>query len=341
MEDIKFDLNDITLVPAELSSINSRTLVNTKYDTGYLPLIVSPMDSVINSSNNHIFIDNNLLTCSIRTKNIEINSEYTFNGVSLQQFEELALGKSTMIGTLNNFGILVDIASGNLLKLYNLVIEFKKIYPEISLMIGNIANPKTYAKYCEILTDIDFIRCSIGSGSVCTTGSNTGIYYPMGSLIKECFEESCKFNSPPKIVADGGFINFDDIIKVLNLGADMVMLGSILAKSLEACGDVYLDNVLVNTNKLELFNTGHKMYRNYRGMSTKEVQKSLGKEVLTTSEGISTKVEVGYTLKTWIENFDAYLRSAMAYSDCLTLKDFVGNQNYIHITDQAIKRYKK
>ena len=86
MEDIKFDLNDITLVPAELSSINSRTLVNTKYDTGYLPLIVSPMDSVINSSNNHIFIDNNLLTCSIRTKNIEINSEYTFNGVSLQQF---------------------------------------------------------------------------------------------------------------------------------------------------------------------------------------------------------------------------------------------------------------
>ena len=158
MEDIKFDLNDITLVPAELSSINSRTLVNTKYDTGYLPLIVSPMDSVINNSNNHIFIDNNLLTCSIRTKNIEINSEYTFNGVSLQQFEELALGKSTMIGTLNNFGILVDIASGNLLKLYNLVIEFKKIYPEISLMIGNIANPKTYAKYCEILTDIDFIR---------------------------------------------------------------------------------------------------------------------------------------------------------------------------------------
>lgn len=132
--------------------------------------------------------------------------------------------------------------------------------------------------------------------------------------------------------------NINDII-VHN--SDYVMIGSILAKSLEACGDVYIDNVIVNTTKAELFNMGHKMYRKYRGMSTKEVQKSLGKEILTTSEGISTNVEVEYTLKTWLENFDAYLRSAMSYSDCLNLKDFIGKRNYIHITEQAIKRYKK
>jgi hypothetical protein len=76
-------------------------------------------------------------------------------------------------------------------------------------------------------------------------------------------------------------------------------------------------------------------------MSTKEVQISLGKENLTTSEGISKMVPIEYKLSGWIENFDDYLRSAMSYSDCLTLKDFVGNQNYIHITEQAIRRYKK
>lgn len=251
-QNIKFDLNDITLVPAELSSIDSRTNVNTKYDTGFFPLIVAPMDSVIDNNNNHIFNENKLLTCSIRQKNIQINSKYNFNGISLQQFEELALGKSAMIGSLNNVGILVDIASGNLLKLHNLVIEFKKIYPEIPLMIGNIANPKTYAKYCEILTDIDYIRCSIGSGTVCTTASNTGIYYPMGSLIEECYEYSCQFNSPPKIVADGGFRNFDEIIKALNLGCFLPNMQVNTSKGLKCIKNIKIgDLVYTHNGKLQ------------------------------------------------------------------------------------------
>lgn len=338
--DIKFDLDDITIVPAELSSIYSRSLVSTKYDTGKLPLIVSPMDTVIDDENVKLFKDNNLVTCSVRTTGYIQSSIYDFIGLSLQQFEVMTTGQCDDY-VFNSPGFLVDIASGNLLKLYNLVIEFKNKYPNKPLMIGNIANPSTYRKYCEILTDIDYIRCSVGSGTVCTTGSNTGIYYPMGSLIKECYDISCGFSSPPKIVADGGFRNFDDIIKALNLGCDYVMIGSLFAKSLEACGDVYHLDTIINTDKEEMFRTGHKLTRKYRGMSTKEVQISLGKENLTTSEGISKMVPVEYTLSRWIENFEDYLRSAMSYSDCLTLKDFVGNQNYIHITEQAMHRYKK
>lgn len=343
MQNIKFDLNDITLVPETLSTIDSRSLVETKYGIGKLPLIVSPMDTVINNDNVSVF-SNNLLTCSVRTTGYLQSQLYDFIGLSLQQFEGMTLGQCDDY-VFSSPGFLVDIASGNLLKLYNLVIKFKEKYPTIPLMIGNIANPETYRKYCEILTDIDMVRLGIGGGSACTTAANTAIHYPMGSLIKECFDISCKFNSAPKIVADGGFRNFDDIIKALNLGADYIMLGGILAKTIEACGDCYEKHPfgytkVDNKAKSKLFEQGE-LFRKYRGMSTKDVQKSLGKDILTTSEGISKMVPVEYTLSGWIENFDAYLRSAMAYSDCLTLNQFIGKQNYIHITEQAIQRYKK
>lgn len=375
--DIKFDLNDITIVPAVFSEIDSRKLVKINFDNGTLPIIVAPMDTVIDDENVKLFKDNNLVTCSVRKdKSFLVSSLYDFIGLSLTQFESLVSDPSDDY-VLSNKGFLVDIASGNLLKLYNLVIEFKKKYPNIPLMIGNIANPETYREYCKILTNIDFIRCSVGSGTVCTTGSNTGIYYPMGSLIKECYDISVTVNQKrnkesddiilkkytPKIIADGGFKNFDDIIKALNLGADYVMLGGILAKTLEACGEVYCEDFrfpgdpyhlekikidpsydhtkIPNNKKIDYFLKGFNLTRKYRGMSTKEVQKSLGKEKLTTSEGISKRVHIEYTLTGWIENFDSYLRSAMAYSNCLTLDDFIGKQNYVHISEQAIQRYKK
>lgn len=225
--------------------------------------------------------------------------------------------------------------------LYDLVKLFKSMFPNVPLMVGNIANPETYKIYCDILTEIDYIRLSIGSGSACLTGANLGVYYPMGSLIDECYQISATFNSAPKIVADGGFRNYDDIIKALNLGADFVMLGGIFAKTLDACGDVYFKGIKVTNSKYFLFKHGFKLYRKYRGMSTKEVQRSVGKSILKTSEGISFTTPVKYTLESWTNNFIDYLKSAMSYSDSLTVKDFIGKRNFIQITSNAIKRYKK
>ena len=85
----------------------------------------------------------------------------------------------------------------------------------------------------------------------------------------------------------------------------------------------------------------YKLYRKYRGMSTKDVQRSIGKTILKTSEGISYQTPVEYTLEKWVDNFCAYLKSAMSYCDCRQLKDFVGKRNFIHISTNAIKRYKK
>lgn len=345
MTNIKFDLNDISLVPAVLSTIRSRKELKIEYDgpkerkTGLssrFPLIVSPMDTVINDKNTMSFYG--MLTCSIRKETPEYTAKYSFISVSFEQFIAMCDEEKAPQTCL---GILIDIANGHMKDLYDYVQIFKTNNPNIPLMVGNIANPETYRAYCNILTDIDFVRIGIGGGSACTTSANTSVHYPMGSLIKECYDISATMSSAPMIVADGGFRNFDDIIKALNLGADYVMIGGIFAKTLEACGDVYWKGIKVTKFKWWMFKHGFKLQRKYRGMSTKEVQKSFGNTTLKTAEGISYWTPVDTYLYKWVENFQDYLKSAMSYCGAHTIQEFVGQQNNIHISEQAIKRYKK
>jgi NAD(P)H-dependent flavin oxidoreductase YrpB (nitropropane dioxygenase family) len=165
----------------------------------------------------------------------------------------------------------------------------------------------------------------------------------MASLIKECYGLSCTLDKPAKIVADGGMQNYSDIIKALALGADYVMVGSLFNKAIESCGDNYLWGKIRVSQKIAEFAYKNKIpvYKKFRGMSTKEVQKKWGKQVLTTSEGVVRVRKVEYTLAQWVENFEAYLRSAMSYTDSADLQEFIGGVETIQITNNAYNRFKK
>jgi NAD(P)H-dependent flavin oxidoreductase YrpB (nitropropane dioxygenase family) len=179
----------------------------------------------------------------------------------------------------------------------------------------------------------------------CLTTKQTTIGYPAASLIRECYEIKVDNNYSTKIVADGGMKDFSDIILALALGADYVMVGSILNKSLESCADTYwFKRIKINQySKFAkwLFKKKFKLTKKFRGMSTKEVQKKWGKKILKTSEGISKKQNVEYTLKQWTENFDDYLRSTMSYTNSKNLSDFIGKVNVIKISDKAYDRFNK
>ena len=76
-------------------------------------------------------------------------------------------------------------------------------------------------------------------------------------------------------------------------------------------------------------------------MSTKEVQKKWGGKNLKTSEGVVRIREVEYTLKSWVENFSHYLKSAMSYTNSYTIEEFVGKPKTNKISNNSFKRFNK
>jgi len=152
--DKKFDFKDITLVPETLSSISSRSEIDIFTDEGKLPLMVSPMDTVIDLNNHMRF---KLLGFEICYPRNVKSYRSGFSSVSLEEFEKIIETKCSVIPK-----ILVDIANGHMEKLYSLSKKFMEQYPYGELMIGNIANPKTYEKFAEI--GVKYIRVGIGGG---------------------------------------------------------------------------------------------------------------------------------------------------------------------------------
>lgn len=335
MEKIKFDWDDILIEPAVISEIESRKQIELEYN----PLFVSPMDTVVDENNAHIFLEKGYEVCLPR--GIEFNSDLSdcFYSYSLSEIEVMIDEDTIKAGK-----VLIDIANGHMKKLIDVSSKFREKYPYKILMVGNIANPMTLV-YLDA-AGVDICRIGIGSGAGCLTTQNGAVGAAMGSLIEECSILKRNENLRIKLVADGGFKQYADIIKALGVGSDYVMLGSMLNKTLESCGDNYIKTVsgykkIKKENATELFEKGKDVYKHFRGMSTKEVQKKWGKKKLTTSEGVIRKNKVDYTLQGWTDNFNDYLKSAMSYTNSLSLEKFIGKVNYNFISQNALQRFRK
>jgi IMP dehydrogenase/GMP reductase len=345
---MKVDFDDLLIQPVVTTNIKSRTEINPFDENGMLPLITAPMDTVVDEANAILFYDSKINVCLPRGEK-RVN-KHMFQSYSLEQFKREFYEKSqTLNDSETPIYVLIDTANGHIEELIDVVKFSKEFYGDkMALMVGNVANPETYRLLSE--AGADYIRVGIGNGGGCLTTQQLGIGYPMASLIQECYHISLGLDTPAKIVADGGMQKYSDIIKAIALGADYVMLGSIINKCLESCGDNYFQ---VDPNQpgskvkitpaqaLERYNDGKQVLKMFRGMSTKEVQKKWGNEKLKTSEGVVRYREVEYTLSQWIENFESYLRSAMSYSNAESLKDFIGQAQIIRITDNAYNRFKK
>jgi IMP dehydrogenase/GMP reductase len=361
MTEKKFDLDDIVLIPAEESQISSRTECVISYNGNSLPLMASPMDTVVSKENYQKYINNGIVPCIPRGINVTYLGDpvHYFQSFGLKEIEEdliiIRKFESKKVAKLKGIpidwpgchhefwkypNVLIDIANGHMKKLIPLVKEIKEYWPEIKLMVGNIANPETFVNLG--MAGADFVRCSVGTGAGCTTAANVSINYPLGSLISECYKLRKQYDLKTKIVADGGMRNYSDIIKALALGADYIMCGSIFNKSLESAGFNYLWKIKIN-NKMAalLWKWDFPIKKKYRGMSTKAVQRNWGKTNLVTAEGITKYQKIEYTLEQWTENFKDYLRSAMSYCNAKTLEDFIGKAEYIFITEQARNRFLK
>lgn len=365
-----YGLNDINLVPARISDIEHRSECNPYNFDNMLPLFTAPMNSIINDCNYEIFLEHKINTIIPRgidyKKRWELSTK-TFVAVGLIEFENFINDYKIVFETTKGIRyVCIDIANGHMKKLIDLCSKAKDLFGgRLLIMAGNIANPETYIDYA--LAGIDFCRCGIGGGSACTTSANAAIHYGMASLIKkvadykweisQAVEDAkkcniiCKYKSLPFIVADGGFDNYDKIIKALALGVDYVMVGKLLAQCEEACGEEIIkitgqlqpETVPIDNKrwiKSLLLKQLPQRHRIYYGMSTKRAQKENKNNTLKTAEGIETTVPIMYTISSWCDNFKSYLRSAMSYTNSVTLEDFKKSK-YIIISLSEYKSFYK
>lgn len=355
MENKKFDLRDISIIPTVVSDVNSRSECNTKTEEGWLPLMASPMDTVVCKKNLNVYIKNNIIPCFPRGEYFDkdiVDRKMVFQSYGLSEIEEQvytewteepwgAMSIRVFPHPFQSYShILIDIANGHMQRVIDVLKKIKQNFTEIKVMVGNVGNPLTYKNLA--MAGADYVRCSIGTGAGCTTAANVAINYPLGSLISECRAIKEENNYETKIVADGGMQGYDDILKALALGADYVMLGSLLNQCMQSSGSNHLWGMKLPFHIAKwLWKWGFPIKKKYRGMSTKAVQRKWGKVKLTTAEGITKYQKVKYNLHSWVENFEDYLKSNMSYCGVRNLKDFIGKAEWVFITENARKRFAK
>lgn len=340
-----YNLDEICLIPAKTTDIEHRNNVVIYNSHDKLPLFAAPMHCIISLENRNIFEDQGINTIIPRTIMWEERAKYIKLGAwTAVGFEEAAyIYYAYDFDNCPKIRICIDQANGHMNKLLELCSKLKdKFEDRIRIMTGNIANPYTYKEYAK--AGIDYVRVGIGGGGSCTTSVQTGIHYPMGSLIFNCYEQKlqarkeialgAKYKSVPKIVADGGFSRIDQIVKALAIGADYVMLGKILATTEAAAG--YVD-------------PWDPSRKEYFGMSTEKAQKLINEASLFPvdnfvpkhSEGIVTQVDIDCYLNTWIRDFEHALKSCMSYTNARNLKEFIGKVQYSTMSVKTLYDYMK
>ncbi|ULB34966.1 MULTISPECIES: IMP dehydrogenase [Proteiniphilum] len=201
--------------------------------------------------------------------------------------------------------IVIDTAHGHSQGVADMLRMVKKAFPEIDVVVGNIAT----ADAARFLVDAgaDAVKVGIGPGSICTTRVIAGVGVPQLSAIYEVSRALKGTNVP--LIADGGLRYSGDIVKALAAGATSVMMGSLLAGTEESPGETIIFN-------------GRK-FKTYRGMGSlsamqqgskdryfQDVEDDIKKLV---PEGIEARVPFKGTLQEVVYQMVGGLRSGMGY----------------------------
>ena len=222
--------------------------------------------------------------------------------------------------------LIIDTAHGhsaNVLKTFAMV---KEKYPDLQVIAGNVAT----AEATKALIDcgVDAVKVGIGPGSICTTRIVAGIGVPQISAVMNCYEMASKYNIP--IIADGGIKFSGDITKAIAAGANVVMLGGLLAGCDESPGS------------FELYQ-GRK-YKVYRGMGSLAAMENGSKDRYfqenakkLVPEGVEGRVAYKGTVEDTLFQLIGGLRSGMGYCGARTIEELKEKGNFVKISAASLK----
>ncbi len=167
--------------------------------------------------------------------------------------------------------LVIDTAHGHTLSVINTLKEAKKRFPEVDIVVGNIATGEAAKDL--LAAGADAVKVGIGPGSICTTRVVAGVGVPQLSAIYEV-AKALKGTGVP-LIADGGLRYSGDIVKALAAGGNCVMIGSLVAGTEESPGDTIIFN-------------GRK-FKAYRGMGSLEAMENGSKDRYFQSGVVETK----------------------------------------------------
>lgn len=234
-------------------------------------------------------------------------------------------------GLLVNAGvdaIVIDTAHGHTKGVVTVLKEVKKKFPELDVVVGNIATPEAALFLVE--NGADAVKVGIGPGSICTTRVVAGVGFPQFSAVLEV-AAALKGSGVP-VIADGGIRYTGDIPKAIAAGADSVMLGSLLAGTKESPGETIIYE-------------GRK-FKSYRGMGSVEAMNKGSKDRYfqdveddikkLVPEGIVGRVPYKGELWESMHQFIGGLRAGMGYCGAKDIATLKANGRFVKITSSGI-----
>ena len=224
--------------------------------------------------------------------------------------------------------IVIDTAHGHSASVLQFVKNIKKSVGGTQIIAGNVAT----ASGTKALIDagVDCVKVGIGAGASCTTRVVAGVGMPQLSGVMDCVDEANNHNIP--VIADGGIRYSGDLAKAIAAGAEVVMMGSVLAGMDESPGEFILYE--------------GRQYKSYRGMgSLGAMQQGSGDRYFQEGaeatklvpEGIEGMVPYRGSVRNTIHQLMGGLRSSMGYCGAKNIKDFHRKAEFIQTTSAGVK----
>jgi len=225
--------------------------------------------------------------------------------------------------------LVVDTAHGHSIHVANQVTRIKKLSNRVQLIAGNVAT----AEAVKALIDAgaDAVKVGIGPGSICTTRVVAGVGVPQLSAIIDCAMEGAKQGVP--VIADGGIKLSGDFAKALAAGASVAMMGSMLAGTDEAPGEVFL----YNGRSFKAYRGMGSVGAMARGSADRYFQQDVGNTLKLVPEGIEGQVPHKGTVNAVLHQMVGGLRAAMGYVGASTIGDLQSKVQFVRITNAGLR----
>lgn len=224
--------------------------------------------------------------------------------------------------------ICVDTAHGHHRGVADTVREMRQLFPSLQIIAGNVATAAATRVLIE--AGADAVKVGIGPGSICTTRVVAGVGVPQLTAIADCAAEGDKHGVP--VIADGGIKYSGDVAKAIAAGASSVMIGSLLAGTEEAPGDL----VLYQGRTFKVYRGMGSLGAMKRGSRDRYGQGGTADEKLV-PEGIEGRVPHRGTLAQVLLQLVGGLRSAMGYTGSATIEDLRLKAEFIRMTGQGLR----